>query len=155
MDGFAAARQIQELRLAVKVVILTMHKDETHFNQAIDLGASGFVVKNQAASEIVRCIKSVASGAEYFSSALSAFLLKRARRASSFNQQTGIDALTSAERRVLSLLAALKTNHEIAAELFVSPRTVENHRARICSKLDLQGANALVKFALHHKDELS
>lgn len=70
MNGFTAAAEIQKLRLGVKVVILTMHKDETHFNRAIDLGASGFVIKDGAASEIVQCIKSVNAGREYFSPAL-------------------------------------------------------------------------------------
>lgn len=154
-DGFQVARELQKMRLPVSVIILTMHKDETHFNQAIDLGVLGFVVKDGAASEIVGCIKTVAAGREYFSPAVSNHLLKRVRRASSFSHQAGIGHLTAAERRVLFLLAELKTSREIAAELGVSPRTIENHRARICQKLSLQGSHALVKFALQHKEELS
>ena len=155
MDGFGVARELRKLRLPTSVIILTMHKDETHFNQAIDLGVKGFVVKDGAASEIVGCIKTVAGGKEYFSPAVSSHLLKRIRRASSFNHQAGIGDLTPTERRVLFLLAELKTSKEIAATLGISPRTVENHRARICQKLDLQGSHALVKFALQHKEELS
>ena len=155
MDGFAVARELQKLRLPTSVVILTMHKDETHFNQAIDLGVRGFVVKDGAASEIVGCVKTVAAGREYFSPAVSAHLLSRARRSVSFNHQAGIADLTATERRVLFLLAELKTSKEIAAALGVSPRTIENHRARICQKLDLQGSHALTKFALQHKAELS
>lgn len=155
LDGFAVARELQRQRLPTSIIILTMHKDEMHFNQAIDLGVRGFVVKDGAASEIVGCIKTVAAGKEYFSPAVSAHLLSRVRRVSSFNNQAGIGDLTAAERRVLFLLAELKTSKEIAAELGVSPRTVENHRARICQKLDLQGAHALVKYALQHKSELS
>lgn len=154
MDGFAAAREVQRACLAVKIVILTMHKDETHFNRAVALGVSGFVVKDGAAGEIVACLKSVAAGREYFSPVLSGFLLNRARRASAFGRQDGIASLTAAERRVLSLLAALKTNREIAAELFISPRTVENHRARICGKLELQGSHALIKFAIQNQEQL-
>lgn len=155
IDGFGVARELQKLRLPVSVVILTMHKDEAHFNQAIDLGARGFVVKDGAASEIVGCIKTVAAGKEYFSPTVSSHLLNRIRRASSFSHQAGIGDLTQTERRVLFLLAELKTSREIAAELGISPRTVENHRAHICQKLELQGSHALVKFALQHKDELS
>lgn len=154
-DGFGVTRELQKLHLSVSVIFLTMHKDEAHFNQAIDLGARGFVVKDGAASEIVGCIKTVASGKEYFSPAVSSHLLNRVRRASSFNYQAGIGDLTATERRVLFLLAELKTSKEIATDLGISPRTVENHRARICQKLDLQGSHALVKFALQHKDELS
>jgi DNA-binding NarL/FixJ family response regulator len=71
--------------LPTSVIILTMHKDEAHFNRAIDLGVSGFVVKDGAASEIVGCIKAVAANREYFSPAVSSHLLHRVRRASSFN----------------------------------------------------------------------
>ncbi len=155
MDGFQVARELQKLGLKTNIVILTMHKDEAHFNQAIDLGVRGFVVKDGAASEIVGCIKIVAAGREYFSPAVSTHLLKRIRRASVFNTQAGIGDLTPTERRVLFLLAELKTSKEIAAELGVSPRTVENHRAHICQKLELQGSHALTKFALQCKDELT
>lgn len=86
IDGFGVARELQKLRLPVSVVILTMHKGEAHFNQAIDLGVRGFVVKDGAASEIVGCIKAVASGKEYFSPDVSSHLLKRVRRAASFNR---------------------------------------------------------------------
>ena len=83
-------------------------------------------------------------------------LLTRVRRVSSpAAAQAGIGDLTLIERRVLYLLAQLKTNKEISDRLGVSPRTVENHRARICGKLELQGAHALVKYALQHKDELA
>lgn len=154
-DGFGVARELQKLQLPVSVVILTMHKDETHFNQAVDLGVRGYVVKDSAASEIVGCIKAVASGKEYFSPVLSSFLMSRVRRASSFSHKAGISDLTPTERRVLFLLAELKTSREIAAALGVSPRTIENHRAHICQKLELQGSHALVKFALQNKKELA
>lgn len=155
MDGFAVARELQTLSLPVAVVILTMHKDEMHFNRAIDLDVRGFVIKDGAAAEVVGCIKAVAAGKEYFSPVLSSFLLNRARRVSSFAGQAGINDLTPTERRVLSLLAELKTSKDIAAELGISPRTVENHRAHICSKLNLQGSHALTKFAIQHKEVLS
>lgn len=153
--GYTVVRELQASDISVNVVILTMHKDEMHFSQAIDLGVQGYLIKDSAAAEVVGCIRTVVSGREYFSPSLSSFLLNRIRRTSSLNHKAGVNDLTPAERRILHLLAALKTNREIAAELGVSPRTIENHRARICSKLDLQGSHALVKFALQHKDELS
>lgn len=153
LDGFSVARRVRELNLPVKIIILTMHKDELHFNQAIDLGVNGYVIKDGAVYEVVNCIKTVVKGGEYFSPAVSSFLLKRSRRAES-QQQSGIGDLTPTERRILFLLAELKTTKEIASELCISPRTVDNHRAHICTKLDLQGSHALVKFALQHKGEL-
>jgi DNA-binding NarL/FixJ family response regulator len=154
MDGFAVASEVQKLRLNVKIVILTMHKDELHFNQAIDLGVSGYVIKDGAAHEVINCVKTVKSGQAYFSPVLSSFLLNRGRRAVRADKEFGLGDLTPTERRVLFLLSELKTSREIAAELSISPRTVDNHRANICSKLDLQGSHALVKFALQHKGEI-
>ncbi len=155
MDGFAVAGQSRKLNLPVKVVILTMHKDELHFNHAIDVGVSGYVIKDGAAHEIINCIKTVKTGSQYFSPAVSSFLLNRSRRAARAQTQFGLVELTPTERRILFLLAELKTSKDIAAELSISPRTVDNHRAHICSKLNLQGSHALVKFALQHKGELA
>ncbi|HEY3105141.1 MAG TPA: response regulator transcription factor [Pyrinomonadaceae bacterium] len=154
MDGFAVARQAQQMKLPVKIVILTMHKDELHLNEAIDLGLNGYLIKDSAATEVIDCIKSVLKERQYFSPAISSLLLKRARRAVEAQAQTNLDELTPTERRILLLLAELKTTKEIASELGVSPRTIDNHRAHICSKLELQGSHALVKFALQHKSEL-
>jgi DNA-binding NarL/FixJ family response regulator len=154
-DGFMVARELQNSRLAVNLIILTMHKDEMRFNQAIDLGVRAYIIKDSAAAEVVNCIKAVISGKEYFSPSLSSYLFTRVRRISSPAPQAGIGDLTLIERRVLYLLAQLKTNKEISDQLGVSPRTVENHRARICTKLELQGAHALTKFALQHKEELA
>ena len=155
-DGFAVARKIREHRLAVKVIFLTMHKDALHFNEALDIGVKGYVIKDNAAVDVVNCINAVAAGQDYVSPAVSTHLLNRSRRASAFARQTpGLGELTAAERRILGLLAEYKTSKEIAAELFVSVRTVENHRANICAKLDLHGAHALVKFAVQHKSDLS
>ena len=154
-DGFAAALELQKTGARVKIVFLTMHKDEMHFNRAVDLGVSGYVVKDDAAAEIVDCLKTVAAGREYFSPAVSAHFLKRVRRPTDFSAAPGIGDLTPTERRVLYLLSELKTSREIAAELGISPRTVENHRAHICSKLGLQGSHALTKFAVRHKHELA
>jgi DNA-binding NarL/FixJ family response regulator len=154
MDGFSVAGRVRQMGLPVKIIILTMHKDELHFNQAIDLGVEGYVIKDSAAIEVIDCIKSILRGREYFSPALSSFLLIRSRRAAQSQGQTDLGDLTPTELRVLLLLAELKTTKEIASELGISPRTVDNHRAHICSKLDLQGSHALVKFALQHKTEL-
>ena len=155
LDGFDVARRVRELGLPVRIVILTMHKDEMHFNQAIDLGVSGYLVKDDAASEVAECVRTVARGREYISPEVSSYLLARSRRAERSEKRAGIAELTPAERRVLLMLADLKTTKEIAAELGVSPRTVDNHRAHMCSKLELQGSHALVKFAIRHKGDLA
>jgi DNA-binding NarL/FixJ family response regulator len=154
-DGFAVARKIREHRLPAIVIFLTMHKDELHFNEALDLGVRGYIVKDNAAADVVNCINAVAAGQDYISPSLSTHLLNRTRRATALaKHQPGLADLTAAERRILALLAEYKTSREIASELCVSVRTVENHRANICAKLELHGSHALVKFAIQHKSEL-
>ena len=155
LEGFGVARKVDEQSLQTRVVILTMHKDDLHVNQAIDLGVAGYLLKDGATTEVIDCIKTVANGGEYFSPAVSAILLGRSRRPEKKFDEVGVEDLTPTERRVMLLLAELKTTKEIAADLGISPRTVDNHRTHICSKLGLTGSHALVKYALQHKGELS
>lgn len=155
-DGFAVMRAAQEARLAVKVIILTMHNNETIFNSALDLGVAGYVLKDGAITEIAQSIRTVAAGRNYISPELSTYLLNRSSRGAELIQsKPTINDLTPTERRILNLVADEKTSKEIAAELFISIRTVEHHRAHICEKLGVRGFNALVKFAIAHKSELS
>lgn len=145
-DGLTVAKTIQEKNLTTIPVFLTMHTDEAIFNAAIDADVKGFVIKDGAANDIITCIKSVVAGQSFFSSTLSQFLLNRHSR-----PKSPIENLTASERRVLRLVADGKTTKEIADELFVSPRTVEHHRANIAAKLELSGKNALLTFALTNK----
>ena len=155
MDGFEVARKIRDANLPVAIVFLTMYKDPEMFNAALDLGARGYVLKNSALTDVVDCVRAVSSGQHYISPVLSSFLLNRRDRAATFVKgKPSIRELTPTELRILRLIAESKTSKEIAAELFVSYRTVENHRANICQKLDLHGSNALVKFAFDHKSEI-
>jgi len=155
-DGFEVIRAIQEKRLAAAAIFLTMHKDERFFNAALNRGAKGYVLKDSAVNDIVAAIKAVATGQNFISPALSTFLINRSASAAALaDQKPGLQNLTPAERRVLQLIAAQKTSREIARELHISIRTVENHRANICDKLELRGAHALLNFALDHKSELS
>lgn len=155
-DGFAVARAVREKRLPVETIFLTMHKDEAHFNDAMNLGVKGFVIKETAGADLVDCIKAVASGQNYISPSLSTYLLSRSGRALALeNAQPSFSELTATERHILRLLAEYKTSKEIARELGVSPHTIVNHRANICTKLNLQGTHALVKFATQYKDEIS
>lgn len=155
MHGFDAARAIREAELPVKLVFLTLYRDEMHFNEALDLGVDGYLIKDSAAAEVVRCIHTVYQGQNYVSPTLSTFLLQNRRsRFASRQQMPALSELTDTERRVLFELAECKTNKEIAAAICIGVRTVEKHRANICDKLNLHGAHALVKFAIKHKAEL-
>jgi len=155
LDGIAVAQAAGEKNLPVEIVFLTMHKDEDVFNEAMDAGAKGFVLKESAVTDIIRSIRAVAAGEHFISPQLSSYLLNRSRAAASLvRQKPNLQNLTQTERRVLKMIAESKTSREIADELFVSIRTVENHRANISAKLDLRGAHALLKFALANRSAL-
>ena len=154
-DGFDVVRALREKNIGVEVVFLTMHSEDEIFEEAMDLGVKGYVLKDSATSDIVAIIKSVASGRAFLSPALSMLLLNRRNRIVELNESLpGLQTLTPTERKILRLIAEDKTSKDIAAGLFISPRTVETHRTNICRKLNLSGSLALVKFAVTHKSEI-
>lgn len=156
MDGFELARAIRGKGLPVHVIFLTIHDEEDMVNEALDLGARGYVLKEGAIKEIVFAIKAVVKGQSYLSPSITAHLVNRQRRAAALlDRKPGLAELSPRERQILSLIAEAKTSKEIAAALRIDYRTVENHRNNICRKLDLHGTNALLTFALNHKSELT
>jgi DNA-binding NarL/FixJ family response regulator len=152
-SGLVVAEAIGREGLGAAVVILTMYKDARMFQRALDVGARGYVLKDSAATEIVACLHMVAAGRAYISAALSNELLDR-RAAEPLSELGALAELTTAERRVLRFIAQDRTSTGIAAELGISPKTVENHRSHICRKLGLHGPQALLRFALGHKSLL-
>jgi DNA-binding NarL/FixJ family response regulator len=154
IDGFAVAREIAKENPQIKIVFLTMHEEASLFDEAMNLGVKGYVLKESSMSEIVNCIEAVAEGKHYTSPALTGHLINRSRRVEA-QEKTTLKALTPTERRILKLIAQYKTSREIADELFISYNTVETHRRNICEKLDLHGSHALMKFALAHDSEIS
>jgi DNA-binding NarL/FixJ family response regulator len=154
LDGFAVAREMGKENSQVKLVFLTAHQEESLFDEAMDLGVKGYVLKESSMAEIVSCVKVVAQGKHYTSPSLTSYLVSRSRRSSGPVDKHGLEDLTPTERRILKLIAGYKTSREIAEELFVSYHTVETHRRNICEKLDLHGSHALMKFALAHLTEL-
>ncbi|HQU85668.1 MAG TPA: response regulator transcription factor [Pyrinomonadaceae bacterium] len=152
-DGFAVLNAVKEENLPSSVILLTMYKEERFFNAALDAGVKGYVIKDSAVSEITNAIHAVAKGENFISPMLSTLLMKRIDRAEK-PQNSLIETLTSSEKKVLKLVSETKSNKQIADELFISIRTVENHRANICAKLDLEGKNALLAFALTNRETL-
>jgi DNA-binding NarL/FixJ family response regulator len=155
MSGFELARAVEEQDIPVQVIFLTMHKAEDMFNAAMDMGVKGYVLKDSAVTDIVGSIKSVIDGHPFISPQLSSFLLNRSARAAAIRQhRPRLDELTPTEWKVLRMLAEYKTSKQIADELCIHPRTVDNHRANICTKLELRGSHALLKFVIEHKSEI-
>ena len=153
LDGFGVAREIAARQLPVATIFLTMHTGEDPFRAAMDLGAKGYILKDSAMLEIVAGIRAVAAGRPYLSSTLTARLLQR-QPAGRVSENTPWSRLTAMERRIVQLIAADKSSKEIGAELSIHYRTIENQRTNICRKLGLEGANALLRFALQHRDRL-
>jgi DNA-binding NarL/FixJ family response regulator len=152
LNGFEVIRALNEKRVDVDVIMLTVHREEEFFNEALRLGAKGYVLKDSAVTDIVSGIRAVAAGQNYVSPALTSYLFKPRREA--YAKPSGFETLTPTERRVLQLIAEYKTSNQIAEELFISPHTVKTHRKNICAKLNLEGSHALMKFALEHKTTL-
>jgi DNA-binding NarL/FixJ family response regulator len=154
-SGLEVARSVRELDLPTNIIILTLHKDEFFFNEAMDAGVLGYVLKDSAINDILESIQAVAAGKYYISPLISGFLVTRASRQAELRATTpSLERLTPAERNILRLIALGKTTTEIAALLFISAKTVENHRTNISQKLGLHGTHSLVKFALASKSFL-
>jgi DNA-binding NarL/FixJ family response regulator len=156
MNGLEVARMVQQKKIAVAIVILTNYKEEDMFNEAMDAGVQGYVLKDTAAVDIRDAIRSVTMGKYYISPSVSDYLVGRSKRAMTLLQEKpSLASLTRAERRVLSLIALNKTSKEIADELNVNYKTIETHRANIAAKLNIHGSHSLLKFALENKSALT
>lgn len=155
IDGLGVLSAVKKLKIDTKIIFLTFHNSEKIFNQAMDMGAYGFVLKENASSDLIECITSVAKGDYYISPIISGMLMNRLKRKNELEENNdGIKSLTDVERKILKMIAEAKSSKEIADELFISPRTVEKHREHISHKLNLHGNNALLKFALDNKSSL-
>jgi DNA-binding NarL/FixJ family response regulator len=155
MSGLEIVKAAREKNLPAEFIVLTMYKEEEYFNEAMDLGVKGYILKECAVTDLLEGLKRVASGKHFVSPIISEYLIDRnARLEALIQQKPALRDLTAMERRILKLIAENNTSREIAAQLYISYRTVQNHRANICAKLGLKGHNKLLQFALEHKFEL-
>lgn len=155
ITGFEVAKRVHNEGISIDIVFLTMFKDESLFNKAMDIGVKGYMLKENTSLEILKCVESVLAGKHYLSPEISNFLINRNTRLSTpATDKEGIHLLTLTEKNVLKLLATMKTNQEMADELNVSIKTIQNHRHNICHKLDIRGTHALLKFAMEHASKI-
>jgi two-component system, NarL family, response regulator NreC len=131
----------------VKVLMLSMQDDPRYVREAFEAGASGYVLKEAADTDVVDAVRAVAAGERYVHPALGARLVAAE---SEERKRAESDPLSEREREVLRLLALGHTNQEIAAHLYISVRTAETHRAHIMQKLGLSSRAELVRYALDH-----
>ncbi len=148
LNGIEVAREVAKLSPRTRTIILSMHASEAYVVDALRSGAAGYVLKDSRSSELLEAIHHVLAGRRYLSPPLSqraidAYLEKI--------ESSGIDlyeTLTPREQQIFRMAAEGRTNHEVAAQLFISSRTVETHRANVMRKLGLRTHTDLVLFAV-------
>lgn len=154
LSGLQVVREMHRRNLATDVICLTMYDDEETFNEAMDLGVMGYVSKESAVDDVVAAIETVARGSHYISPSLMDLMVGRRARIQPEKRELPLHTLSPMERKVLKLIAESRTSKEIAESLFISQRTVENHRAHMSSKLGIHGSYSLLKFALENRSRL-
>jgi DNA-binding NarL/FixJ family response regulator len=147
LNGIEAIRQIIKAEPHARIVVLTMHPDVIYALRAFDAGALGYVVKHSASAELIAAIDAALKGEMYISPRLDKAWLQVSQERDA-RQHNTLDVLTARQREVLQLLAEGGTAKEVAAHLQISPRTVEYHKYRVMSVLDLKTNADLVQYAI-------
>jgi two-component system, NarL family, response regulator NreC len=148
-NGIEATRQVKRLLPETRVLVLTMHENEEYLFQVLRAGASGYILKEAADTELISAIRAVYAGRFYLSpSAQSLMIGDYLLRVRTGEERDSYSALTEREREILKLVAEGYTNNQIAEQLFISPKTVDTHRTHIMDKLNLHSRAELVKYAM-------
>ncbi|MBK6772378.1 MAG: response regulator transcription factor [Ignavibacteria bacterium] len=152
--GLDVLRELKDS--STKIIFLTMYAEEDIFDEAMDFGIKGYVLKDSAVNDIIECILSVNEDNYYISPNVSNLLVNRRNKSKNLiKKNPELGNLTKTERNILRFISENKTSKEIAEVLFLSHRTVENHRTNISNKLNLKGSHSLLKFAIENKSYLS
>jgi len=149
LNGIEATKALLKQSPSTGVVILSMHSDEAYVMRSLQAGARAYLLKDSAASDLLSAIDAVSRGKSFFSSAVSRLLAEDYIRV--LKQKGAVDSyelLTMREREILQLLAEGRSNKEVAAELSISPYTVETHRGHILEKLGLHTPAELILYAV-------
>jgi two-component system response regulator NreC len=149
LNGIDAAAQIVRENPRRGIIILSMHADESYLLRALDAGARGYLLKDNADDDLERAIHAVVQGKPYFTPSIAQSLLEDyLRLMRQRHVQDSFDLLTERERQVLQLLAEGKSNKEVASVLDVSPYTIETHRTNLMQKLNLHNTAEIVLYAV-------
>ena len=150
LNGLEATRQIIHATPTIRVLILSAHADDAYVQQAMTLGAAGYLIKQTASQVLAAAIRAVAGGRTVFSPSISTRRYHHQRKAKAIGELPKQDAarLTSREMEVLQLIAEGKANKETAAELGISIKTVEKHRQKVMEKLNIHDTASLTRYAI-------
>ena len=153
LNGLQVCEILNEENCPTKILILTLFKEISIYNKAMEIGAMGYLLKEHAPGELITAIETIARGEKYISHALQASLTQgKSHLIVDPKIKEVVDKLSNTEKKILKLIAEQKTTKEIAGKLFISEKTVENHRYNINKKLGLEGGqNNLLKFAIENK----
>jgi DNA-binding NarL/FixJ family response regulator len=145
--GLEVAKILLEEGIPTKFILFTLFKDKEFLTQSLDIGIKGYLLKESSEREILECIRFVSEGKPYISACMTQYLIQTK------SSNNGIlDTLSEHEVNILKLVAIQKTTNDIADMLFISPKTVANHRTNISKKLGLDGQqNGLLKWAIENK----
>lgn len=145
-NGMEAAKEILSTKPDASVIILSMYDDEDYINRCLELGVKGYVVKSESGSELEVAIRSVLDGKNYFSSQVQKVIFKKySQNVNRQKHREQVIKLTKREIEIIKLIADGLTSQEMADKLFISPRTVETHRANLLKKVGVKNAIELVK----------
>jgi DNA-binding NarL/FixJ family response regulator len=148
LNGLEATRQVLKVFPATKVLILSAHNDDAYVKNATEAGAVGFLIKQTSSHEVCRAIREIQNGKTFFSPSVSRRLDRLHQPSADRGHDKKAAQLTSREMEVLQLIAEGKANKETAAELGISMKTVEKHRERVMSKLDIHDTAGLTRYAI-------
>jgi two-component system, NarL family, response regulator NreC len=148
LNGLEVARQVAKRSPRTRVVILSMHSNEAYVVEALNAGATAYVLKESGAEDLIQAIRAAAAGRSYFSRPLSEEALEAYTRKTRDAGPDPYNTLTAREREVLHLTAEGHSGSEIADRLFISARTVESHRANLMRKLGVRNQKELIRYAL-------
>jgi DNA-binding NarL/FixJ family response regulator len=146
-NGLEATRRIAALELDTHVLVLTVHAEEEYLVPVVEAGASGYLTKTSADTDLLEAIRIVARGQVFLPPKATTLLLKQYKAADA-EEQAGLKDLSTREQEVLALTAEGYSSREIGKKLFISPKTVDTYRSRIMDKLGLNHRSELVRFAL-------
>lgn len=148
-NGIQAITELRNQLPDTKYVVISMHSEADYIVEAFRAGANGYMIKKSAATQLLEGLRSVASGGMFLDSALSAEVMQRLVNLSDEEEGENdpVAQLTSRERQVMQHVVEGKSTREIAGELFISPKTVENHRANMMRKLGFSSTVELLRFA--------
>jgi DNA-binding NarL/FixJ family response regulator len=149
--GIEACREIRAEMPETRVVMLTSYPDEEAVLSAILAGASGYLLKQIRARDLVEALEAVGRGDSLLDPAVTERVLERVRKVAHAGESDELNSLTAQERKILLLVAEGKTNREIAAEVFLSDKTVKNYVSSILSKLDLQRRAQAAAYVAKHR----